>query len=92
MVSHYPQGRHKPTTGAQFPISPSLQPCIDAARDELDASIAKLDTLFSAIEDLGDQRSQHLDAVTHATYLWMRMDLVQDVKAAWRRLETMRAE
>ncbi|CAJ0818821.1 hypothetical protein LMG19087_03557 [Ralstonia wenshanensis] len=54
--------------------------------------MVKLDTLFSAIEDLGDERFQHLDAVTHATYLWMRMDLVQDVKAAWRRLETMRAE
>ena len=26
--------------GTQSPISPSLQPCIDAARDELDAGIA----------------------------------------------------
>ena len=46
-----------------IPISPSLQPCIDAARDELDASIAKLDTLFSVIEDLGNERFQHLDVL-----------------------------
>jgi len=78
--------------GTQSPISPSLQPCIDAAREELDAGIAKLDSLFSVIEDLGNERFQHLDAVTHATYLWMCADLVRDVKAAWRRLETMRAE
>ena len=79
-------------TSAQTPISPSLQPCIDVARDGVDAGMVKLDTLFSAIEDLDDERFQHLDAVTHAIYLWMCADLAQDVKAAWRRLETMRAE
>lgn len=77
--------------GTQSPISPALQPCIDAARDELAAGIAKLDALFAVIKDLGDERFQHLDAVTHATYLWVCADLVCEVKEAWRRLETIQA-
>lgn len=77
--------------GTQSPISPSLQPCINAARDELDAGIAKLNALFAVLEDLGDERFQRLDAVTRATYLWMCADLAREIKGAWRRLETMRA-
>ncbi len=76
-------------TGTTSPIAPSLQPCIDAAREELGTGIAKLDTLFKVIEDLGNERFQHLDAVTHATYIWMCADLTREIQAAWRRLETM---
>jgi hypothetical protein len=73
------------------PLSPTLQPCIDAARDTIYRDLSKLDALFAVIDDLGGDRFQQLEPAVHAKYLWTCADLVREVKTAWLQLETMRA-
>ena len=79
-----------PSRAPDAPLSPSLQPCIDAARDTIYRDLSKLDALFAVIDDLGSDRFQQLEPAVHAKYLWACSDLVREVKTAWLQLESMR--